>query len=266
MPLVTPEIQDHLKKALPHNRVVIEKSPPLESFILDTVFFQNLMALLFINQEMEIAQIQCDERTEYAHRLSAQQALIDRNAKSFAGWQLLRLAEDPAHFHAKNTGWEQFFADKPTEAIVRELLKIGREIVRSIRLEFKTTPLRIKLLEKVIRGESNDAWAMKYWTGVFGEVLARQKVVLFENHAAQMVHSQAKEKTAVSTVSYVVDDDGNVTQKYDLPQGNFYNKEPDYASLFTTQEDELAWLIMSRIGMFGDPMFRAAMSSVAHQI
>lgn len=262
MPLVTPEIQINTEKKIPPNRIVIEKIPPFKLFTVDTIFFQELKALLFINEELQQAKITNAQQEQ----LRAQQAKIDQNARSFAGWQLLRLAEDPARFRAKNTGWEQFFAGKPTEWIVTELLRIGKEIIACMRLEFKTAPQRIRLLEKVIRGESHDAWAMKYWTSVFGAVLARQKMELLRNPMANQVHTQAKDKVAVSTVSYVVDSHGNVTQKYDLPKAKLYEQEPDYSSLFKTPDDELAWLIMTRIGMFGDPLFRAVMSSVAHKI
>lgn len=203
-------------------------------------------------------------------------------------WQLLRwfdqrnpyfVTPDPDHPSViRPTGLEGYFVANVEDParVFEKLLEIGRRILKNLLVEFRNNYGSRKRLITALDGKSLvSKEELAYWDGVFGATLAKMKAeMLLPNPKTQKFREQTYACLMgkdVGTVIYEADKHGNVAATYNLPKkpptpanpelrGNKpkFNLEAAVASL-QTDEEKLAWKIISRVGMFGDPGVRTAL-------
>lgn len=213
---------------------------------------------------------------------------LTQQAPGSIAWQLLRwfdqrnpyfVTPDPDHPSViRPTGLEGYFVanvEDPAQ-VFEKLLEMGRRILKSLLIEFRNNYGSKKRLLAALDGTDQvSKKELAYWDEVFGATLARMKAeMLLSNPRTQKFRDQTyaclKGKD-VGTVIYETDKIGNVTATYNFPKrpptpadpelrGNRpkFNLETAVAGL-QTDEDRLAWKIISRIGMLGDSGVRAAL-------
>lgn len=202
---------------------------------------------------IEAAIWKAQNETEVRHVVE-QSHKIDQ---SFLGWEVNRKGNTPVGFHG--TGYEGFFVgrDVSQDEVHAQLLEMGIDIWRGIRLQHRHSYGRRLELEKVIRGESHASSAVEEWMAIFGASLARQRAQILTNKAAQEYRSQTKSRVStLPKITYVLDPQGQVQQEYYVPA----QPVSDVGGLFQglRDEEELALTTMQNIGKFGHPLVRSA--------
>jgi len=212
---------------------------------------------------------------------------LTQQAPGNIAWQLLRwldprnpyfVTPSPDHPSViRPTGLEGYFVaniENPAQ-VFEKLLEMGRRILKSLLIEFKNNYGSKKRLLAALDGTHVNKKELAYWDEVFGAILARMKAeMLLSNPITQRFREQTYAcltGKGVGTVIYEADASDNVTATYNLPRrpptpagpelrGNRpkFNLENAVAGL-QTDEDRLAWKIISRMGMFGDPGVRTAL-------
>lgn len=193
----------------------------------------------------------------------------------YLAWQLVRNPTRNPYFNNENaTGFEGYYVghvENPTQ-VFEELLNIGRKILTSLMQEFQHDYGKRKRLLNALDGQNYaDKNEIAYWDEVFGAELAKMKATrLYPNP----ITSRFREATYAcltgnKAIIYEADKRGNVVETYQIPtnppepnpsvRGNRPKFNLETAITALNENDAIAWKIVSRIGMFGDPALRMAL-------
>lgn len=202
----------------------------------------------------------------------------------YLAWQATRLEKRSPYFKVGGsespTGLEGYFVgniENPADVFCK-LLDMGRQILNSLTREFGSNYSFKQRLIKALDGQAYKE-EVAYWDAVLGAELAKiRATLLLPNPITQGFRNEtynllAGSKSRIIRASNGDVQDTQVTFDFHPRLSKLSADQRDYSAFdletavseLTTEKDKLAWKIISRLGMFGNPLVRNALKS-AYQL
>lgn len=185
--------------------------------------------------------------------------------EAYFRWQAIRLAGVPLNGKKNETrvtcrtGLEGYFVGsvESPEKLATELLEIGEQIWKGIKLLHKLNYSKRKRLEETILGKGYSSDAAFEWAAILGATIARLRAKLLYNKVGQEFQfSTRQEINGLPKIIYRVNElDSGLVQAYKLPIADKQTIVID--SFGSGDEQKLYWETVQNIGIFGHPLVRA---------
>ena len=178
---------------------------------------------------------------------------------AYLAWETVRKVRNP--FFVDGTGFEGYYVGqyRSPEALVEQLLQIGRYMLSSNLRLYRFNSLFRSRLMKTLRAEMSDPQAIEVWAAQFGAALGKLRCNLLTNAKARIFQTGTYKSTySLPSMCY---DPGKYTieQQYALPSPRW--DTPPRANLrldaLSKPSDAEACLVVKSIGKFGHPLVRA---------
>lgn len=189
------------------------------------------------------------------------------HCQPFLAWLTLRSQETYRNpfFSREPTGFEGFYANgkHTAESVFKELLDHGRSALRSVRNSFAYDARQRGRVLRTLTELKPTTEGMLFWNDLFGVLLAKHRMLLQSEPVARF-RSQTYLRLGIrDTITVASPASHLLVESCQLPIFGSTTLQDPLSWLSTlTEEDRVAWTIISRVGMFADPLVRQAIASL----
>jgi len=187
--------------------------------------------------------------------------------KAFLRWQRVRLAGVPINGNNSSlvtcqTGLEGYLDVKSAEQLASQILSIGENIWSNIGRAHKNSYKSRNMLEKTILGDGYSLQAAVEWSNILGALLARMRCQIYNNDQAKRFQEFVRrEIEGLPHIKYGIDHNrATLLQEYKLPVRGLTTHKVE--GVATTDEQQLYWMTMQNLGMFGHPLVRSLLKEL----